>query len=120
MVETVSRHSQSACPDYRYCLSLFRNVIINILSTTLAVGQVSANIIGPLSTRFGQGRACIWPLAVAEVCGGLPADFNETALEERIAAGEENLTFGQLLCHTVISLAGGSYRDWRSHHVCNL
>ena len=77
-------------------LASFRNVIINILSTTLAVGQVSANIIGPLSTRFGQGRACIWPLAVAEVCGGLPADFNETALEERIAAGEENLTFGQL------------------------
>ena len=77
-------------------LASFRNVIINILSTTLAVGQVSANIIGPLSTRFGQGGACIWPLAVAEVCGGLPADFNETALEERIAAGEENLTFGQL------------------------
>ena len=77
-------------------LASFRNVIINILSTTLPLGQVSANIIGPLSTRFGQGGACIWPLAVAEVCGGAPADFNVTAQEERIAAGEENLTFGQL------------------------
>ena len=77
-------------------LASFRNVIINILSITLTTGQLSANIIGPLSTRFGQGGACVWPLAVAEVCGGLPADFNETALEERIAAGEENLTFGQL------------------------
>ena len=77
-------------------LASFRNVLIMILSTSLTTGQLSANIIGPLSTRFGQGGACVWPLAVAEVCGGLPADFNETALEERIAAGEENLTFGQL------------------------
>ena len=77
-------------------LASFRNVLIMILSTSVTTGQLSANIIGPLSTRFGQGGACIWPLAVAEVCGGLPADFNETALEERIASGEKNLTFGQL------------------------
>ena len=77
-------------------LASFRNVVINVLSVSLTLGQVAANIIGPLSPRFGQGGACIWPLAVAEVCGGLPADFNETTLEERIVAGEENLTFGQL------------------------
>ena len=77
-------------------LASFRNVIINILSISLTLGQLSANIIGPLSTRFGQGGACIWPLAVAEVCGGLPDDFNETTLEKNIAVGEEKLTFGQL------------------------
>ena len=77
-------------------LASFRNVLIMILSTSLTTGQLSANIIGPLSTRFGQGGACIWPLAVAEVCGGLPDDFNETTLEKNIAVGEENLTFGQL------------------------
>ena len=77
-------------------LASFRNVLIMILSTSLTTGQLSANIIGPLSTRFGQGGACIWPLAVAEVCGGLPDDFNETTLEKNIAVGEEKLTFGQL------------------------
>ena len=77
-------------------LASFRDVIINILTITLTLGQVAANIIGPLSARFGQGGACIWPLAVAEVCGGPPAGFNETALEAKIEAGEENLTFGQL------------------------
>ena len=77
-------------------LASFRNVLIMILSTSLTTGQLSANIIGPLSTRFGQGGACIWPLAVAEVCGGRPDDFNETTLEKNIAVGEEKLTFGQL------------------------
>ena len=36
-------------------LASFRNVIINVLSISLTTGQLSANIIGPLSTQFGQG-----------------------------------------------------------------
>ena len=84
-------------------LASFRNVIINILSISLTLGQLSANIIGPLSTRFGQGGACIWPLAVAEVCGGGPADndmasgtMNATASGAMIVGDEEKPTFGQL------------------------
>ena len=77
-------------------LASFRNVIINVMSISLTTGQLSANIIGPLSTRFGEGGACFWPLAVAEVCGELPAGFNQTAQDERIAAGSANMSFGQL------------------------
>ena len=77
-------------------LASFRNVVINVLSISLTTGQLSANIIGPLSTSFGQGGACVWPLAVSEVCGGPPADFNQTAQDVRVATGKENLSFGQL------------------------
>ena len=84
-------------------LASFRNVIINILSISLTLGQLSANIIGPLSTRFGQGGACVWPLAVAEVCGGGPADndmasgtMNATTSGAMIVGDEEKPTFGQL------------------------
>ena len=76
-------------------LASFRNVIINVMSISLTTGQLSANIIGPLSTSFGQGGACIWPLAVAEVCGGRPAD-NDTASAEMMMEDEEKPTFGQL------------------------
>lgn len=81
-------------------LAALRNVIINLMCITLTLGQIGANIIGPLSTRFGQGGVCFWPLAVANVCGGPPAGINITELaeiiDERIEAGEENMTFGQL------------------------
>ena len=88
-------------------LGSLRNVIINILSLTLTLGQISANIIGPLSTGFGQGGACFWPLAVANVCGGPPAGFNLTEYLERIEAGEENLTFGQLFAIQIFPWLAG-------------
>ena len=88
-------------------LASFRNVIINVMSISLTTGQLSANIIGPLSTSFGQGGACIWPLAVSEVCGGLPAGFNETAQDEMIKEGEDRLSFGQLFAIQIFPWLAG-------------
>ena len=77
-------------------LASFRNVIVNIMVLTLTLGQVAANIIGPLSTRFGEGGACFWPLAVADVCGEAPPNDTLDIRMDRIRAGEQNMTFGQL------------------------
>ena len=77
-------------------LASFRNVIVNIMVLTLTLGQVAANIIGPLSTRFGEGGACFWPLAVADVCGEAPPNDTLDIRMDRIRTGEQNMTFGQL------------------------
>ena len=77
-------------------LAAFRNIFVNLMSISLTLGQLAANMIGPLAPRFGEGGVCFWPLAVADVCGGPPAGFNITEVQERIAAGEQSLTFRQL------------------------
>ena len=72
-------------------LASSRNMIINILSLTNFAALVATNIIGPLAREFGQGGACIWPLAAADVCAGLANDFDLTGFAHDIELGK-NIT----------------------------
>ena len=73
-----------------------RNMIINILSLSNFAALVATNIIGPLAREFGQGGACIWPLAAAGVCGELPGGFNFYEFGTSIEHGESALPSGHL------------------------
>ena len=57
-------------------LATTRNAIINLLALSNFGALLATNIIGPLAREFGQGGACIWPLAAADICGALPDDFD--------------------------------------------
>ena len=72
-------------------LASARNMIINVLSLSNFAALVATNIIGPLAREFGQGEACLWPLAAADVCGGLPDDFNLTEFVATIEDGKSGL-----------------------------
>ncbi len=72
-------------------LASARNMIINVLSLSNFAALVVTNIIGPLAREFGQGGACLWPLAAADVCGGLPGDFDFIAFAKEINQGKDNL-----------------------------
>ena len=96
MAETISLHPQSTCSDNCNCPGIFPqcadNDPVNQSYNRTIKRKYNRTAFHPVWSR----GACIWPLAVAEVCGGLPDDFNETTLEKNIAVGEEKLTFGQL------------------------
>ena len=72
-------------------LASSRNIIINILSLSNFAALVATNIIGPLAREFGQGGACIWPLAAAGVCGELSDKFDLFGFGNQIAAGKNAL-----------------------------
>ena len=61
-------------------LASLRNAVVKVVLVSLTTSQVSANVLGPLASRYGQGGACFWPLAAAGVCGQLPDDFDFLSL----------------------------------------
>ena len=77
-------------------LATTRNTIINLLALSNFGALLATNIIGPLAREFGQGGACIWPLAAADVCGALPEDFNFFDFVRTIERGKDNLPPGHL------------------------
>ncbi len=72
-------------------LASARNAIINILALSNFAALVATNVIGPLARDFGQGGACIWPLAAAGVCGELADDFDLFNFAGSIEKGKDNL-----------------------------
>ncbi len=72
-------------------LASIRNVILFVMALTNIMGLIVSNIIGPLSREFGSTGFCIWPMAAAGACGGLPDDFDFASLFAQIQLGQEEL-----------------------------
>ena len=72
-------------------LASVRNTVLALMTMTNIIGLVASNIIGPLSREFGSTGFCIWPMAAAGACGGLPEDFDFVSLFNQIQLGQEEL-----------------------------
>ena len=72
-------------------LAAIHYVILFVMALTNIMGLIVSNIIGPLSREFGSTGFCIWPMAAAGACGGLPEDFDFASLFNQIQLGQEEL-----------------------------